>query len=71
VTGREVEDEDLPDPVALDCPYCGELVDLHVDAGGGERQRYVEDCPVCCSPWAVEVERDASGWSARLRTLDE
>lgn len=54
------------------CPYCGEDVQLDVDEGGGTRQRYVQDCPVCCQPWEVEVQRDADGdWSAMLRTQDE
>lgn len=48
-----------PDEVELEhqaqCPYCGEPVLVSVapeDAGGA---RYVEDCPVCCRPWQVEV----------------
>jgi hypothetical protein len=54
------------------CPYCGEPVDLIVDAGGGERQEYIEDCPVCCQPWQVTVEYDPGGeWSAVLHTADE
>lgn len=36
------------------CPYCGEPVQLLVDASGGE-QRYVEDCQVCCRPMVVDV----------------
>jgi len=36
------------------------------------RQSYVQDCPVCCQPWQVELTRDAHGdWSATLRTSDE
>jgi hypothetical protein len=43
------------------CPHCGESVRLAVDPGGGARQRYVEDCPVCCRPWAVRVEWSGDG----------
>jgi hypothetical protein len=32
------------------CPACSETVDTYPDPGGGERQTYVEDCPVCCRP---------------------
>lgn len=32
------------------CPHCGEPIDSFVDAGGGEIQRYIEDCSVCCRP---------------------
>ena len=54
------------------CPYCGEEVDVEIDEGGGFRQSYVEDCPVCCQPWQVEVTCDADGdWTASLRTQDE
>jgi cysteine-rich CPXCG protein len=37
------------------CPYCGEEVEIGVDPGGGSDQSYVEDCPVCCSPWLVKL----------------
>jgi len=54
------------------CPYCGELVHVDVDEGGGRHQAYVEDCPVCCRPWQVEVTRDREGfWTVTLRTEDE
>ena len=59
-------------PVSLTCPYCGEPVEIAIDEGGGAEQSYVEDCPVCCRPWQVDVWYDtASGWSASLRTADE
>lgn len=38
------------------CPFCGEREALHVDAGGGAHQTYVEDCAVCCRPRVVHVE---------------
>jgi hypothetical protein len=56
----------------LTCPYCGENVELVIDVAGGSGQSYVEDCPVCCRPWQVEVTGDSeAGWSATLRTSDE
>lgn len=62
----------MSDPVSLSCPYCGEPVELAIDEGGGGRQSYVEDCPVCCRPWQVEVTLDPEyGWSATLRSQDE
>jgi len=58
--------------VPVRCPYCGERADLDVDEGGGSRQTYVQDCPVCCQPWQVDVLRDPYGdWDASLRTADE
>ena len=35
------------------CPYCGEIVEIGLDPGGGMVQEYVEDCQVCCRPWRV------------------
>jgi hypothetical protein len=62
----------VAEPVESSCPYCGEPVDIDVDEDGGNRQQYVQDCPVCCQPWQVEVVRDRDGdWSATLRTSDE
>jgi hypothetical protein len=51
------------------CPYCGELVDLWLDESAGTHQRYVEDCPICCRPWQVEVTIDEGG--ARMALLHE
>jgi hypothetical protein len=53
------------------CPYCSELVEVVVDAGGGEVQEYVEDCEVCCRPWAVRVAFDREGTPlVSVTTLD-
>jgi len=62
----------MHDPQSLSCPYCGEPVEVVIDEGGGGSQSYVEDCPVCCRPWQVEVSHDPEdGWNAILRTSDE
>jgi hypothetical protein len=46
------------------CPYCGEAVELALDAGSGSRQQYVEDCEVCCRPWLVTVRYGEDGSAA-------
>jgi hypothetical protein len=57
---------------SLYCPYCGESVTIDVEPSIGERDEYVEDCPVCCRPWTVWVVRDPDGTaSVRLRRADE
>jgi hypothetical protein len=43
------------------CPYCGETVEIALDPGGGAEQEYVEDCQVCCRPWAVRVRYNDGG----------
>jgi hypothetical protein len=36
--------------VMYDCAFCGEENELLVDVSGGRRQRFTEDCAVCCRP---------------------
>jgi hypothetical protein len=43
------------------CPYCGEVISVSVDAGGGPTQRYVEDCTVCCRPIELAVDETEEG----------
>lgn len=45
----------------VDCPYCGEAVDIGLDPGSGSLQEYVEDCQVCCQPWRVTVRYQTDG----------
>jgi hypothetical protein len=53
------------------CPYCGEVVVMVLDPGGGPVQQYVEDCPVCCRPWQVSVRYDDEGQAeVELRAED-
>jgi len=40
------------------CPYCGESVELLVDATLPSQQ-YVEDCEVCCRPMVVTIDASA------------
>ena len=40
------------------CPYCGEPVLVNVAPEESEDASYVEDCPVCCRPWQVQLARD-------------
>jgi hypothetical protein len=62
----------MDDGLTLQCPYCGQMIELYIDTGGGTRQDYVEDCPVCCRPWQVNVRiGDDNSCSATLRTADE
>jgi hypothetical protein len=51
------------------CDWCGEEIVVPIDLSAGERQEYVEDCPVCCRPNAIRVEADEYGtvrvWARR------
>jgi hypothetical protein len=44
------------DEGAYTCPSCGESIVIPLDRTGGDEQRYVEDCPVCCNPNVISVE---------------
>jgi hypothetical protein len=55
---------------AVQCPYCGETVDVFIDCSVS-RQRYVEDCRVCCHPINFDVSVDRDGVSVAVSTEDE
>jgi hypothetical protein len=42
------------EPAFVDCPFCGEPIELSVDTSV-EEQSYYEDCPVCCRPMEIFV----------------
>jgi hypothetical protein len=42
------------------CLYCFQVNTTVVDASGGLRQEYVEDCQVCCRPNLLQVTIDPS-----------
>jgi len=43
----------------LQCPYCGETIEVLVDCSVGD-QEYIEDCQVCCEPMVVTVSVEPS-----------
>lgn len=46
--------------VEIQCPYCGESIELVIDDSAGD-QTYIEDCQVCCRPITVAVHLDEEG----------
>lgn len=52
---------------SVDCPYCGEVIELLID-DSASGQDYYEDCSVCCRPIRVQLEIDFEGFS-ELRIL--
>ena len=48
------------------CPYCGERVLVNVAPEEADNASYVEDCPVCCRPWQVQVARDGEHLTVSL-----
>ncbi len=45
---------------SVECPYCGETIDLLID-DSVPQQNYIEDCPVCCRPINVNTAVDTNG----------
>jgi hypothetical protein len=60
----------MPETIDASCPYCGEPIELMVDASAGSSS-YIEDCQLCCRPMQVDVEVDGGQVSIRVRTGDE
>lgn len=44
----------------IDCPYCGESIDVFIDTSELPQQ-YIEDCQVCCRPINFDVSEDLDG----------
>ena len=43
------------------CAFCGEENELFLDASGGRRQAFTEDCTVCCRPNLITLILDDDG----------
>ena len=56
-------------PSLIDCPYCGETIEILVDASIPSQQ-YIEDCQVCCRPIALSISAEEDG-SVRVRASGE
>lgn len=46
------------------CAFCGEDNELVPDPSGGRRQRFTEDCTVCCRPNLITLTFDRDGTAA-------
>jgi hypothetical protein len=44
----------------IDCPYCGEAINVLIDGSSGA-QSYYEDCSVCCAPILFILTEDEAG----------
>lgn len=49
------EVEHLEDFVSVECPYCGEGIDVHVTSEQDGQTMY-EDCGVCCRPVQLHIQ---------------
>jgi len=46
----------MDDEATYICDSCGEEIVVPIDRSAGSRQRYTEDCPVCCRANVIHVE---------------
>ncbi len=61
----------LLDSQKLQCPYCGEPIEVVVDYTAVE-EAWVEDCSVCCRPIELTAFEAASGeWTVTAKREDE
>jgi hypothetical protein len=44
----------LTEAVSIQCPYCGEFIEIIIDESIAQ-QSYIEDCSVCCRPIELSV----------------
>lgn len=44
----------------ISCPYCGESIDVLINAED-DAQQYIEDCQVCCRPITFVLSTDDNG----------
>ncbi|MES2675371.1 MAG: CPXCG motif-containing cysteine-rich protein [Pseudomonadota bacterium] len=53
----------------VQCPYCGEIIEVLIDCSVPE-QNYIEDCQVCCCPINFDVVVDEDGESTVYLSTD-
>ncbi|MEX0700631.1 MAG: CPXCG motif-containing cysteine-rich protein [Planctomycetales bacterium] len=51
----------VEDEASYVCDSCRSEFQIAIDPSGGERQEFVEDCPVCCHPNRIHVRIDGDG----------
>jgi len=52
----------------LDCPYCGEQIQLVIDCSIAS-QEYIEDCQVCCRP--INILINVEGEDVQVQVTHE
>lgn len=48
----------MAEPLAIQCPHCGEQFSLAFDATEGDSE-FIIDCEVCCRPMTVTVQMES------------
>jgi hypothetical protein len=56
--------------VWLQCPYCGENIEIVVDTSAGDSE-YIEDCSVCCRPILLFASGEGDSLQVSARREDD
>ncbi|MBT8429870.1 MAG: CPXCG motif-containing cysteine-rich protein [Gammaproteobacteria bacterium] len=54
----------------VQCPYCGESIEIQSDRSAGS-QAYIEDCSVCCRPIEVSLLQQGEEWVLEVARDDD
>ncbi len=54
----------------IDCPYCGEMIEVQIDCSL-DQQQYIEDCSVCCRPITLLVAIEGETITLNAQREDE
>jgi hypothetical protein len=60
----------MQDEATYLCGACGEEIVIPIDVSQGDRQEFVEDCPVCCRANLIRVEVSESGKATAWAELE-
>jgi hypothetical protein len=50
------------------CACCGEINEVFIDDTAGKKQRFVEDCAVCCRPNIISILVDNDSGSITIES---
>jgi cysteine-rich CPXCG protein len=59
----------MQDNAEIQCPYCGEMLDISLDPSI-RSQTYIEDCQVCCKPIQIRVIFEYGEANVQAEPLD-
>ncbi|MGI9429110.1 MAG: CPXCG motif-containing cysteine-rich protein [Bythopirellula sp.] len=60
----------MQDEAEYTCGNCGESIVIPIDLSSGQRQKYVEDCPVCCCANVIHLEIEPDGGASAWAELE-
>ena len=55
--------------VTLQCPYCGEEIEIEVEASP-DGSSFIQDCTVCCHPISFDVSMGDDGVEVSAQRSD-